>query len=265
MNHRPAMVRERRLYYSRLDFRKVEEWFKEKPGSLSRPIFQLDPGNESGYFRKKYADKIGRLLYFTVGSFKELREMVLEYLPEDLYYDRNLYKDQERCADCDRRGEGCFGCNDLLGQELMFDLDPENIDCPNCGSLEERVKGRSMFKFCYICFNRAIDETVRLHNELIGQGFRDLAVVFSGRGFHIYVLDEAGLKMGFRERRRLAEALLERGYPIDQWVTDGEARLARVPYSLNGLVSRACVPVEIGEIRKNKYWREKPFIPDFLL
>lgn len=264
VNHRPAKVRERKTYYSGLDFGKIKEWFRGKPGGLSRPIFHLDPGNETGYFKRKFADKVGKLLYFTVEDFGELREMVLEYLPEDLYYDRNMYRDQESCANCERRGEGCADCEDLLGQELMFDVDPENIDCPNCGSLEDRVKGRSMFKFCYICFNRAIDETLRLYKELLGIGFKEISAVYSGRGFHIYVLDERGLKMGFGERRELAEALAEKGFPIDKWVTDGEARLARVPYSLNGLVSRICMPIKIDEIKKKDYWKDPEFVPVFL-
>jgi len=265
VNHRPAKVRERELYYSRLDFRRIESWFREKARRGKLPIFEVDPGNESGYFKRRYADKVGKLLFFTAGSVDDLKEMVLEYLPEDLYYDRNIYRDQDRCAECDDRGEKCLNCEGLFGQELMFDIDPENIECPNCGTLEDRVKGRSMFQFCYICFNRAIDETVRLYDELLGKGFTDLSVVFSGRGFHIYVFDEAGLKMGFEERKRLGESLLRRGFPIDQWVTDGEARLARVPFSLNGLVSRACTPIKIEEIRKNNYWRDRPFVPDFLL
>lgn len=265
MNHRPSKVREREGYYSRLDFGRIESWFKDSARRAKMPIFQLDPGNESGYFRRKYADKAGVLLFFTAGTSEELKEMVLEFLPEDLYYDRNFYRDQDRCAECDDRGERCIGCEELVGQELMFDVDPENIDCPNCGSLEDRVKGHSTFKFCYICFNKAIDETVRLHGELLERGFNNLSVVFSGRGFHIYVLDEAGRSMDFQERKRLAESLVEKGFPIDQWVTDGEARLARVPFSLNGLVSRVCTPIRIEDIRKNNYWKERPFVPDFLL
>ncbi|MEM0232214.1 MAG: hypothetical protein QXG78_03825, partial [Candidatus Methanomethyliaceae archaeon] len=54
------------------------------------------------------------------------------------------------------------------------------------------------------------------------------------------------------------------GIAIDEWVTEGEARLARVPYSLNGLVSRICKPIEIKNIRELDFWRSKEFIPEFL-
>jgi hypothetical protein len=31
--------------------------------------------------------------------------MVMEYLPEDIYYDRNVYRSPDSGADCDRRGQ----------------------------------------------------------------------------------------------------------------------------------------------------------------
>ncbi|MDI9644205.1 MAG: DNA primase [Candidatus Verstraetearchaeota archaeon] len=265
VNNRPARLNERKAYYSSLDFGLIEGWFKGKPRGLHRPIFHLDPGSESGYIRKKYADKAGKLLYFTIEDFGELKGMLLEYLPEDLYYDRNIYRNREECAECQRRGEGCRDCEELLGQELMFDVDPENIECPNCGSLEDRVKGHSMFKFCFICFNKAIDETLRLYKELKEMGFKDLATVFSGRGFHIHVNDASTLKMSFEERGAISDNLLKKGIPLDKWVTDGEARLARAPYSLNGIVSKVCLPIRIEDIRINNYWKESPFLPDFML
>ncbi len=55
-----------------------------------------------------------------------------------------------------------------------------------------------------------------------------------------------------------------KGYAIDPWVTDGEARLARVPYSLNGLVSRVCHPIDVEKIKKVDFWRTAPFVPKFL-
>jgi DNA primase catalytic subunit len=264
LNHRPSKVKDRKKYYSDLDFDLIRDWFSRRPEGLKKPIFHLDPGNETRYYRREYKDQIGKLIYFDVEDFHELREMVMEYLPEDLYYDRNLYKDQKACADCSRRGKGCMSCEEVLGQELMFDLDPENIVCPNCGTLEDRVKGASMFKFCYICFNKAIDQTEELYGWLESKGWNELSTVYSGRGFHIYVDGERALKMGFHERKKFAKEVKGRGFAIDPWVTEGEARLARVPYSLNGLVSRVCQPIKIKEIKKLDFWRSRPFIPNFL-
>ncbi|MGQ9759022.1 MAG: hypothetical protein ACUVQ5_00385 [Candidatus Methanomethylicaceae archaeon] len=262
VSHRPTKVRERRKYYSSLNFDKIGEWFKSKPDSLKRPIFHLDPGYETGYCRKKYREMLGNLLYFDIKDYNELKEMVLEYLPEDLYYDRNVYKDVSKCANCEERN--CLGCKDLLGQELMFDIDPENIDCPNCGSLEKRIKEASMFKFCYICFNKAIDHTILLHELLSAKNYRKLAIVYSGRGFHVYVEDPIAYEMDRKERRRLALEVKNQGIGIDPWVTEGGSRLARVPYSLNGLVSRVCHPIEIHEIKKLDFWRSAPFVPGFI-
>lgn len=264
LNHRPTKVFERRRYYLRLDFDLMERWFKEKPEELRRPVFHLDVGNETRYYRREYKNKLGKLLYFDVKNFQELKEMVMEYLPEDLYYDRNVYRDPAKCAECEKRGKGCLSCDEVLGQELMFDVDPENIDCPNCGSLDDRVKGASMFKFCYICFNQALDQTVGLYDWLSSKGYERFTTVYSGRGFHIYVEDDEAYRMSFAEKRKLAGEVKKRGFAIDTWVTTGGARLARVPYSLNGLVSRVCHPIKIGEIKKLDFWRSRPFVPDFI-
>jgi DNA primase catalytic subunit len=264
LNFRPAKVFERRRYYSRLDFGLMEKWFREKPEELRRPVFHLDVGNETRYYKREYQSKLGKLLYFNIKDFQELKEMVLEYLPEDLYYDRNVYKDVEKCADCEKRGKGCLSCDEVLGQELMFDVDPENIDCPNCGSLDDRGKGASMFKFCYICFNRARDQTVELYKWLESKGYGRLSTVYSGRGFHIYVEDDKAYRMSYAERKKLAGEVKGMRIAIDPWVTEGGSRLARVPYSLNGLVSRVCHPIEIGEIKKLDFWRSRTFVPDFI-
>ncbi|MDH5806961.1 MAG: DNA primase small subunit domain-containing protein [Candidatus Methanomethylicaceae archaeon] len=262
LNHRPSKVFERKIYYENLDFNLIELWFSKKIDLLKKPIFHLDPGHETRYCRKKYRNKLGKLLYFDIKDYNELRKMVLEYLPEDLYYDRNLYKDIKKCMECNNRK--CKDCENIIGQELMFDIDPENIECPNCGTLEDRMKEASTFKFCYICFNSAIEHTIKLYEYLNEIGFKKLEVVYSGRGFHVYVYDNKGYEMNEEERKKLANEVLSQGIAIDEWVTEGEARLARVPYSLNGLVSRICKPIEIKNIRELDFWRSKEFIPEFL-
>lgn len=264
VHHRPAKLKERRQYYASLEFGLIWTWLKAKPDGLRNPLYSLDPGNETGHIRKAYRQKKGKLLSFSASDDAEFKDMVMEYLPEDVYYDRNVYKHPEECADCGRRGDGCAGCESLIGQELMMDIDPENIDCPNCGTLEDRVNGASMFKFCYICFGKAIEQTIALHERLRRGGFKSLQTVYSGRGFHVYVEDRSATLMDFKGRRDLAGMLKDEGFAIDPWVTEGEARLARLPFTLNGLVSRVCTPIEISEIKKLDFWRGKPFVPEFL-
>jgi len=261
---RPAKVFERRRYYSALNYGLMEEWFNKRPEGLRKPIFYVDPGNETRYFLHEFRDSLGRLMYFEVDGISELRERMMQFLPEDLYYDRNVYRDREKCAACEKKGKGCPYCEDLLGQELMFDIDPENIDCPNCGTLEDRVNGRAMFKFCYICFNKAVDFTQGLHSMVESMGIGRPVTVYSGRGFHVYVEGKGALKMGFKERSSISKEIKAKGFPIDTWVSDGEARLARVPYSLNGMVSRICMPIEIAEIKKMDFWRSRQFVPEFV-
>ena len=96
------------------------------------------------------------------------------------------------------------------------------------------------------------------------KGYGKLSTVYSGRGFHIYVEDDEAYEMDRSVRKRLAEEVKKMGFAIDPWVTNGEARLARVPFSLNGLVSKVCYPIEIVEIKKIDFWRSHPFVPDFI-
>jgi DNA primase catalytic subunit len=56
----------------------------------------------------------------------------------------------------------------------------------------------------------------------------------------------------------------ENGFEIDEWVTAGEMRLIRLPYSLNGLVSRIAVPLEKNEIEKFDPVHDFRCIPAFL-
>jgi DNA primase catalytic subunit len=56
----------------------------------------------------------------------------------------------------------------------------------------------------------------------------------------------------------------EKGFGIDEWVTAGEMRLIRLPYSLHGLVSRIVVPVEKSELERFDPVSDERCIPKFL-
>jgi DNA primase catalytic subunit len=87
--------------------------------------------------------------------------------------------------------------------------------------------------------------------------FRKADVTYSGRGFHVKVPDKKASKLNFKERAELAKKFSK--YPIDPWVSRGYIRLMRLPYSLNGLVSRIVVP-----LGKTKAFNQKETIPGFL-
>jgi DNA primase catalytic subunit len=70
--------------------------------------------------------------------------------------------------------------------------------------------------------------------------------------------------MGLAERRRLAKEI-QRVYPIDEWVTSGEMRLIRLPYSLHGVVSRVCIPLKVEDLEGFDPRVDRRCLPRFLL
>jgi len=91
-----------------------------------------------------------------------------------------------------------------------------------------------------------------------------MRIVYSGRGFHVHVFDPEAYAFGDKKRREIARAEKEKGFAIDEWVTAGEMRLIRLPYSLHGLVSRIVVPLEKSELEKFDPIHDKRCIPKFL-
>jgi len=76
--------------------------------------------------------------------------------------------------------------------------------------------------------------------------------VFSGRGFHIHVFDGDAFQLSRKERGKIAASVARR-YAIDEWVTSGEMRLIRLPFSLHGMVSRIVIPMPRGRLESFSY------------
>ena len=86
MNFRPSTLEERKQFYEHEFSReKVNNFFKNKPQLLA-----LDAGTDSGIIKNK-KDK-GNLYYL---KYNELNKKIKKYVPEDIYYDRNSYKNVE--------------------------------------------------------------------------------------------------------------------------------------------------------------------------
>ena len=102
-----------------------------------------------------------------------MRQQILEFLPEAVYYDRNVYDEDDH----------------KVGQELAFDLDPENITCPIHGSLADKMKRHQGLSFCELEFDMVKHEAWGFYDYL-KESYSDLKVVYSGRGFHIHVFDQ---------------------------------------------------------------------------
>ncbi len=228
---RPATLADREDFYrNEFDMTAVGRWL----GGRRSTLFAVKLGKLTGIQRPGFNHDPYDTILLTQTTQKDLRESLLYHLPESVYYDRTVYRDL---------GAEDLGAPDnVTGQELAFDLDPENVACPNCGALKERMERGEMYTFCLWCFGRVREMAVRLWDYL-RPGFHDLRLVYSGRGIHIHVGDERATRMGQEERRELSAVILAEGIDHDVWVATGSSRLIRLPFSLHGLVSRVVVPI----------------------
>jgi DNA primase small subunit len=243
---RYATLEERKQFYGKdFNLNKVIEWFTNGLGNTK---FAVIIGRHTKIFPEKYKEDASTTII--IDEFKDLedvRHQILEFLPEAVYYDRNVY-------DSNRR---------KVGQELAFDLDPENITCPIHGSLEDKMKRHQGLSFCEIEIDMVKKEAIGLYDYLETH-FSDLRVVYSGRGFHLHVLDTNAYKLNTEERLSLAREAKQAGFHIDEWVTSGEYHLIRLPYSLNGLVSRIALPLRKDEIESFDAVHDERCLPKFL-
>ncbi|MEM2952721.1 MAG: DNA primase small subunit domain-containing protein [Candidatus Bathyarchaeia archaeon] len=238
---------EERLRFYREEFaiEKVEEWLRER---IDKVRFAVIIGRHSRIYPKEYAeDASTTIIIDEYSNMEDVKGQIIEFMPEAVYYDRNVY---------DEKGN-------IIGQELAFDLDPENITCPIHGSLDDKMRRNQGLSFCELEFQMVKDETLRLY-EYLAEQFSRLKIVYSGRGFHIHVFDKETYTIEVEKRKSIAKDVKEKGFLIDEWVTAGEMRLIRLPYSLNGLVSRIVLPLERSEIESFNPVDDYRCIPIFL-
>ena len=124
-----SQLKERQIFYKN-DFNvvRVQKWLAHR---FEKTAFAIQLGEDTKIVKSEYADRISELIIFKPESMSDLKQRLLKYLPEDVYYDRNLYVDFQKCRTCRRAFVKCFKCRYWLGQEIVFDIDPENIPCPN--------------------------------------------------------------------------------------------------------------------------------------
>jgi len=257
---RPASLDERKEFYSReFDLKKVEDWLKGYPPM----VFSVIIGRYTQIFPREYARiKDNTMIIYDYRDLADLRDYILQYRPESVYYDRSLYKNRKICHLCGKKKPDCWSCEGFIGQELAFDLDVENVYCPLHGEPEERVKADDYVSFCEYELEMIREKAIELLDEIRSE-YSDVKVTYSGRGYHVHVRDRRAFLMSRKERKEFARQIGHR-YPIDEWVTEGESHLIRLPFSLNGLVSRIVLP-----LRENQLWHFDPVtngrcIPDFV-
>jgi len=214
---RAATLAERRDFYEN-DFSidRVKEWFS---GRSLPQLCAVDAGSETGIIvDQKYK---GKMLYF---PFSQLKRKLRKYVPEDVYYDRSIYANPGKVLNN-------LKSRNYISQELAFDVDADNILCRH----PDRSLGRER------CISRAYAWSVKMKRALERE-FTDIRMVYSGRGFHLHVLDERAFYLTVAQREALNKKYSS--YPIDPWVSRGYIRLIRMPYSLHGVVSRIAMPVD---------------------
>jgi DNA primase catalytic subunit len=255
---RPASLQERRYFYER-EFRTnlVREWFR----GWTRPIvFAVVIGRHTKIFPAQYRrDRDRTILIDEYDTLQDLRRYCIEFRPESVYYDRNVYMSWDEAR---HRSERMEELGESFGQQLAFDIDPENFDCPIHGTLEDKMNTRQGLSFCRLELQLAQEQALELMDEL-SKSFAELRIVYSGRGFHIHVLDEDTLFWTRKQRLTLVRSLVRRGYLMDEWVAGGGMRLIRLPHSLNGLVSRLATPLDRVKVRSFDPVTDPHCLPSF--
>ena len=246
---RYSTLDERRSFY-RNEFRldEVSEWLSKRRG---HNVFAVIIGRHTKLYPREFSKNFSKtILIDDYRNLEEVRSLLVRFQPEGVYYDRNIY------------GEG-GGSRRVLGQELAFDLDPENMVCPKHGGLKDKMKRHQGLSFCMLEFRLIREKTISLHERLAGL-FSETSIVYSGRGFHIHVFDPETVGWPRRRRKELATRMRREGYPIDEWVTTGGMRLIRLPYSLHGMVSRKVLPLGIRELERFDPASSSACIPKFM-
>ena len=226
---KPSTLEQRHKYYS-CEFPKynLRKWFSE--GGIPQPqLYAVDMGSETGIIKNR--EKLGKMIILRAVN---LEDKLKDYLPEDVYYDRNRYGDVELALEKLNFRE-IFTDPNIEAQELAFDIDPENIPC-GCRS--------SYPHFCEKCLKESIQQGVRLAEHLSDR-FDRIGLVYSGRGIHVHVFERSAFKLTIKEREEINNDVV--GFGIDPWVSRGRIRLIRLPFSLNALVSRVVLPLTVEQ------------------
>jgi DNA primase catalytic subunit len=240
---RPSTLDERLEFYtSEFDVSGVQRWIGDRKGHLK---FAMILGRHTGIFLPaRESDRDNVIVIDRWRNAADIRSYALRYLPEALYYDRNRYIDVTECSRCAKGRRGCDRCYNYDGQQLAFDIDPENVDCPVHGHIGQKMHAGRGLSFCMLEFRAARRQAYELCREMRGEYDR-VSVVYSGRGFHVVIDDSSAYELTRKQRTELSRRYARR-YDIDEWVTVGGSRLMRLPRSLNGLVSRKCMVMKCG-------------------
>jgi len=124
-----------RFYREEFDVEKVRDWLTWSPQKI---VFAAVIGRHTQIYPAKYlGDASTTIIIKRYQNLEEVRERLVELTPESAYYDRNLYDDST---------------GEQIGQELAFDLDPENIICPVHRTAQGSPRASVVGGFAYVRF-----------------------------------------------------------------------------------------------------------------
>ena len=163
---RESTLNERKEFYEKeFKLKPMISWFKKN--NLRFPqICAIDAGTETKIAKKREWEN--SLFYF---HFRDLNKKIKKYIPEDIYYDRNIYKNPN--LRFKNLGHYNFLLDkNVLAQELVFDIDADNISCHHEKSQQ----------ICDLCLQKAYNSTIKLNSTLHKKfNFKKTAIVYSGR------------------------------------------------------------------------------------
>lgn len=191
---RPATPEERRRFYR-------EEWNKQDlpdfiVHTLSLREFGFDLDGSGPNHR-----------YNQFMTPEQLEEFLRFQAPHSAYASVALYENP-------RKREG------WLKADLVFDIDAKDLPVKPCGCSEGKV--------CEICIHEAKQIAAEFADVLRRDlGFRQIKFVYSGRGFHIRVLDESAMSLEHNERQQLVQYVTGEVIPTDLTLALGYSRVFR--------------------------------------
>ena len=227
-----STLQQRQEFYNNFQIQNLKSFFNIQP-----QFYVIDPGIHTKIFKNPKYQKF--IILKT--SLKNLKQKLIYYTPEDVYYDRNIYPKPEE--NYKKNNFKDFINTKEFQQELAFDIDPENISC-ECNKNQDPY-----FNFCPVCLEKAKQKTLELYS-LLNQEFNQIKIVYSGRGYHLHIFDKKAYSLTLQQRNLLNKKF--KNFPIDPKVSNGKARLIRLPYSLNPLVNKQCLPLTIKQVKTFK-------------
>ncbi|MEM2536152.1 MAG: DNA primase catalytic subunit PriS, partial [Candidatus Hadarchaeales archaeon] len=194
MQFRKATPEERKRFYQ-------EEWNKHEipdfiQQTLSLREFGFDPDGSGPNQRYRQ--------FFTL---EQLSSYLKSNFPFSVYVSVALYEQPSRRAG-------------WIKSELAFDVDAKDLPVKPCGCGQGEV--------CECCLEEARRVVMLLSDVLSSDlGLRDLRFSYSGRGFHLRVLDEAVSKLEQNERAQLVSYVTGSVIPTDLSFVLGYSKVFR--------------------------------------